>query len=164
MAWSLSFEACTSCGTTDRPHRAKGLCRRCYGAQPEYAARHNERNRHRRNTDEFRSRLRSEYRNNPLRCEQIKQAVWVANMRRRAVEQGVVVGEVTASGLLSRVAYYGEKCWMCGSPWEHMDHVKPLSKGGAHILANLRPACASCNSSKHSRWDGITTALELVAV
>jgi len=161
MAWSLSFEACTSCGTTDRPHRAKGLCRRCYGAQPSVAARHAACRQVRRSTPEGRERMRQE---NAQRRDEINRSMWVTGMRRRAVEHGVVVGDVTADGLLSRVAYYGEKCWMCGSPWEHMDHVKPLSAGGAHILANLRPACASCNSSKHSRWDGITTALELVAV
>jgi len=50
------------------------------------------------------------------------------------------------------MSYWGNKCWMCEGPFEHVDHVKPLSKGGPHILANLRPACASCNASKNDRW------------
>jgi 5-methylcytosine-specific restriction endonuclease McrA len=41
---------------------------------------------------------------------------------------------------------------MCGAEAVEWDHVKPLAKGGAHILANLRPACLSCNRSKRDRW------------
>ena len=29
-----------------------------------------------------------------------------------------------------------------------LDHVTPLSKGGAHVIENLVPACRPCNSSK----------------
>lgn len=51
-----------------------------------------------------------------------------------------------------KLAYWGHACWMCGAPWEHVDHVKPTSRGGADLIANLRPACASCNHSKSDRW------------
>lgn len=44
-------------------------------------------------------------------------------------------------------------CWICGTgPKEVWDHVKPLAKGGAHCLANLRPACKKCNSFKRAKW------------
>ncbi len=44
-------------------------------------------------------------------------------------------------------------CWICKTgPKEVWDHVKPLSKGGAHCLANLRPACWACNSAKKDKW------------
>lgn len=52
--------------------------------------------------------------------------------------------------------YWGNSCWMCGGPATTIDHVKPLSKGGSHLLANLRPACKPCNSSKHARWFGVS--------
>ena len=29
-AWSSSVNSCLDCGTTERPHLAKGLCSRCY--------------------------------------------------------------------------------------------------------------------------------------
>jgi len=32
----------------------------------------------------------------------------------------------------------------------HWDHVQPLSKGGAHTVDNLRPACSPCNIRKNA--------------
>ncbi len=53
----------------------------------------------------------------------------------------------------ARIAYYGGKCWICRTAdYEHLDHVKPLAKGGLHLPANLRPACAPCNIRKRDRW------------
>mgnify|MGYP000907602189 FL=1 len=54
-----------------------------------------------------------------------------------------------------KVAYWGGRCWICRCAPDdtlHMDHVKPISKGGMDCLANLRPACANCNSKKNDRW------------
>lgn len=48
--------------------------------------------------------------------------------------------------------YWGGLCWMCRKPATTWDHVKPLSKGGSFSLANLRPACKSCNSQKGAKW------------
>lgn len=52
----------------------------------------------------------------------------------------------------ARFAMWGGKCWICGVPAEARDHVKPLSKGGRHLPANIRPICHSCNSRKNARW------------
>lgn len=60
----------------------------------------------------------------------------------------------------NRRAYYGGLCWMCGKPAEHLDHVKPLSKGGSHLPCNLRPACASCNYKKSNKWIPIDSEAE----
>ena len=32
-----------------------------------------------------------------------------------------------------------------------MDHITPISKGGAHTASNIVPACQSCNSKKNNR-------------
>jgi len=72
--------------------------------------------------------------------------------RRRAQERGTTVIPVTRAMIDAKVDYWGRKCWVCSGPFEAIDHVKPLSKGGSHILANLRPICGSCNSKKHSTW------------
>lgn len=46
-------------------------------------------------------------------------------------------------------------CGICGLPVEFakftVDHVVPMSKGGAHVLANLQPAHFACNSKKGDR-------------
>ena len=47
------------------------------------------------------------------------------------------------------------KCWICGRPLgddTHLDHVKPLARGGWDTLANLRPTHAECNMRKGAKW------------
>lgn len=47
---------------------------------------------------------------------------------------------------------FGGECAYCHRPSEilEMDHVIPLSRGGRHALANIVPACPSCNRTKSS--------------
>lgn len=73
---------------------------------------------------------------------------------RRAMIRDSSVRKLDPTDVSARMAYYGHRCWMCGDPYAHIDHVKPLSKGGPHILANLRPACGPCNQFKYSKWLG----------
>ena len=46
-------------------------------------------------------------------------------------------------------------CLYCGSPLDDadkvMDHMDPLSKGGAHDRSNIVVCCAKCNSSKSAK-------------
>lgn len=48
-------------------------------------------------------------------------------------------------------AAYGGTCAYCDAPAEHLDHVHPLSKGGADAAHNLLPACAPCNLTKSAK-------------
>ena len=59
-------------------------------------------------------------------------------------------GTASAAQLDARIAFYGWRCWICGAPWEHLDHVIPLARGGSNWPSNFRPACASCNRHKHT--------------
>jgi 5-methylcytosine-specific restriction endonuclease McrA len=78
---------------------------------------------------------------------------WAEVVRRyRAAKLKATVGVVTPELLAAKLAYWGNQCWMCGHEPSAVDHVKPISKGGPHALANLRPACKSCNSRKKDRW------------
>lgn len=52
----------------------------------------------------------------------------------------------------ARFAMWADRCWLCGVEATEQDHVKPLSKGGRHLPANIRPICRSCNSRKGNRW------------
>jgi 5-methylcytosine-specific restriction endonuclease McrA len=71
---------------------------------------------------------------------------------RNARKRNLTVFPISAEKLRQRIAYFGGRCWMCGAEADSLDHVKPLSKGGPHVLSNLRPACRLCNSRKHARW------------
>lgn len=72
--------------------------------------------------------------------------------KRRAALRGSACESFSVELLAKRVEYYGSRCWICGDPYEHIDHVKPISKGGPHMLSNLRPACGPCNLSKANKW------------
>lgn len=76
----------------------------------------------------------------------------VMSMRRARIAGGVVV-PFTQAQLDAKMAYWGNRCWLCGTEnWTDVDHVKPVAAGGPHILANLRPTCHPCNASKGGTW------------
>lgn len=73
--------------------------------------------------------------------------------RRRTVERSAFgIDYTTAEMIAARWEVFGSRCWVCGAPATATDHVKPLSKGGAHLPCNLRPICTHCNSSKGAKW------------
>lgn len=115
----------------ERNRKAKrDLARRLYAADP----------------DKFRTRSKAWAEANPM-ARRMNEA------RRRARKAGTKVVEISQAQLAGKAAMYHDRCWICKSaPWTVWDHVKPLSRGGAHILANLRPACGPCNQSKYNTW------------
>jgi hypothetical protein len=46
------------------------------------------------------------------------------------------------------VRAFGGNCAYCGRRALTVDHVVPLSRGGAHAIENVVPACHGCNMSK----------------
>jgi 5-methylcytosine-specific restriction endonuclease McrA len=97
------------------------------------------------NPEKSREKSRREYARDPLARKAIQH-------QRRAMKLRAPRGTVTRAGLAARWDFYGGRCWMCGGEAVEWDHVKPLSKGGAHCLANLRPACVPCNRRKSASW------------
>lgn len=75
-----------------------------------------------------------------------------AEQRRRVRKFGNQVIKFNDRDWNDKVKYWSDKCWICKGPWDQMDHVKPISKGGGHLLANLRPICALCNIQKYNNW------------
>lgn len=62
-------------------------------------------------------------------------------------------------GAISKIeAAWGHRCYYCNRGAESMDHLVPLSKGGANCVENLVPSCKSCNSKKGSKNPGIWLA------
>ncbi len=73
---------------------------------------------------------------------------------RRARKQAAS-GYATHEQVQARIDYYGRKCIYCGGPYESIEHLFPLSKGGTNWPANLAPSCLSCNSTKAAKtvWE-----------
>jgi len=111
----------------------------------ESEARYREANREKR-----RDAGRRLYRSTPV--ERLRRKAVRASQVRRARKREAAIVPFTAESLDQKIRYWGEKCWMCGRPMEAIDHVKPLSKGGPHMLANLRPICQECNERKGNTW------------
>jgi 5-methylcytosine-specific restriction endonuclease McrA len=112
------------------------------------------------NRDRERESNRRYYETNKRTVQQWHRAYYESNKdafnaisaRRRAHKKAVQSIPFTSEQLADRWAYYGNRCWLCEKPATATDHVKPISKGGAHMLANLRPICKPCNSRKHNKW------------
>lgn len=68
--------------------------------------------------------------------------------KRRAESYGVEHVAYSRTAILAR---WGHACAYCGQLATHLDHVVPLSRGGADVEANIVPACASCNLSKGAK-------------
>ena len=51
-------------------------------------------------------------------------------------------------------------CAICGCSLVvdgfHVDHVRPVSKGGFNTVDNLQILCGPCNLKKGDRWDGVS--------
>ena len=126
-------------------------CRDCYKTQyrnsPELQSRARARAAARRaaNPEAVRAVTRESVRKwrakNPDRARAVK-------YRRRARLAGAPHEPYDRAEIFAR---YSWRCAYCDAPAEHLDHVQPLSRGGADAPRNLLPACASCNLSKSAK-------------
>jgi 5-methylcytosine-specific restriction endonuclease McrA len=79
------------------------------------------------------------------------------NENRRAVKSSAPIGDLAAikSWLKEWKSHENVCCHWCGNLFSpnqcHVDHVIPISRGGAHCLSNLVVACAKCNMQKHDK-------------
>ena len=118
-----------------------------YWSKPDVVARRKELRSAQDARDAEKRRWERYYRENR---EQLIVATKVKEVRRK----GAPTIPFTVAQLEERLSMF-DGCWMCGAELDggmHIDHVKPLSKGGWHCLSNLRPACGPCNLSKGAKW------------
>jgi 5-methylcytosine-specific restriction endonuclease McrA len=79
-----------------------------------------------------------------------------AEHKRRALKLNALIDDFSFEKWLQRKEVFGNKCKYCGIEETKeikltQDHVIPLSRGGKHMLANIVPACKSCNSRKGTK-------------
>ena len=74
--------------------------------------------------------------------------------KRRALKSSTKVEHITLKQYAEKLSAFNNSCWICTQPITTLewDHVHPLSKGGAHIIDNLKPACDKCNGRKNDSW------------
>lgn len=125
------------------PERFRSYSRKQYWKNPENRKQATQKWR-RKNADRV-----LEYAKNYKKEHRAEATAW--ENTRRAKKKNSTVVPFTTEQLVQRMSMFAG-CWMCGGPKEQIDHVKPLAKGGMHILSNLRPACALCNLSKKDKW------------
>lgn len=105
--------------------------------------------------DEFKSTWLAEYR-------RTKPNVRAANQRYRARKRTATVERFGDTEIFERDGWL---CQLCGTPINKdvrkphpdsvsLDHIVPLSLGGAHSRANTQCAHLGCNSRKNARYDG----------
>ncbi len=71
------------------------------------------------------------------------------NAKRRSVKRNATIGDTPD---YASIYAAHDDCYLCGKTLTnpvHMDHVVPLSRGGAHVTSNLLPTHARCNLRKH---------------
>lgn len=93
------------------------------------------------------------------------------NAKYRALKRGSLIGSDAKAmkAVYARAANPNPvRCYLCGKvipqSERHVDHVIPLSRGGAHVSSNLAIACAMCNLSKNDRTSQEYRQYQLEAV
>lgn len=83
--------------------------------------------------------------------------VWRHNWR--ALRKGQPAS-LTIHEWLDALNRHGWRCAYCGGPFESMDHVRSLRRGGGTVATNVKPSCVACNSLR----ERVEAAIELVNV
>ena len=104
-------------------------------------------------TPEMLAKRRAYYKD-PERRARYRAGERIRESRREAALREAPTTKFSSDDLAARLSMFAG-CWICGadlSDGMHVDHVKPLSKGGPHMLSNLRPSCPDCNTRKGAQW------------
>ncbi len=76
--------------------------------------------------------------------------------KRIALKKSTEDGTITPQAIKDMMIEQDGKCVLCDCDIRdkyHMDHIKPLAKGGEHRLVNIQLLCPFCNISKSDKWE-----------
>lgn len=82
-----------------------------------------------------------------LILEYPREASRVAYHNKRA-QNAALEGSLTLADWFKTIEDFDRRCWVCGAPFEALDHYVPFALGGGTTAQNCFPICKSCNSSK----------------
>lgn len=83
-----------------------------------------------------------------------KEKIRAYRSTKKAIRRAIEEAGVDNSVFLLWTQDQPKTCFYCGEDCHsdfHVDHFMPLSRGGAHVLTNLRIACRQCNLRKSAR-------------
>jgi len=79
-----------------------------------------------------------------------------ASRKRKVLLKTISDNTINAKELKSMLEVQKYKCVICNasiSESKHLDHIKPVSKGGLHSIKNVQWLCPPCNMHKHNKWE-----------
>lgn len=132
-------------------HRDKLVAsQRVYAARPEVKARAAEWSRAYRSRPEIKPRILAAKRADKKTERGRLRDRLNAHLRRERISR--LTADLTPVQWLAVVKAHDAKCVYCQRDDRELtiDHVKPISRGGAHTLLNVAPACRSCNVRKNA--------------
>ncbi len=105
--------------------------------------------------DEHREKLRQQSRDRYHRMAATEEGrlYWLALVHRR-LDKGSLVSAAMLREVIEEQTQDGKVfCFYCHESVDkyHIDHMKPLSRGGKSTKDNLCVACPTCNLSKHTQ-------------
>lgn len=150
-------KSCSVCGSSFVGRKARTTCGHVCLAVAE-----RERERRYRQSPAFRAKKKA-YHQSPAFKALRKRYRPVAKLMRKARERGVEYEAVNPAKVFARDKW---RCLLCHKRTPkrlrgqmhpdapELDHIVPLSLGGAHSYANTQCACRSCNGAKHATVRG----------
>lgn len=109
-----------------------------------------------RNRDRERKLALKRSRSRVYHLQKPESAVYSSSRRRARIAENPLF-EVTRRDYARLLNRFGNACAYCHAKFSsrseiEWDHVIPVSRGGGHSIANLLPACRSCNRNKSVRF------------